>query len=212
MTEDLIDRLAGDLRPAPDGAVVRRLALALGAGGLAAFAGVSWRLGLRPDLAAALASPMFWIKLAFALALGAPAAWAVERLARPGGRAGRRLVWLAAPAVAILVLAWMQLARSARLLWGELIMGHSARVCPWLIAATAAPLFVALIWALRGLAPTRLRLAGAAAGLAAGGLGAAIYSLHCPEAGAPFVAIWYSLGILIPCVLGGLLGPRLLRW
>ncbi len=91
-------------------------------------------------------------------------------------------------------------------------MGHSARVCPWMITATAAPMFVALFWALRGLAPTRPRLAGAGAGLAAGGLGAAIYSLHCPEVGAPFVAIWYTLGILTPCAVGALLGPRLLRW
>jgi hypothetical protein len=92
------------------------------------------------------------------------------------------------------------------------VMGHSAMVCPWFIAATSAPLLVALIWAVKGLAPTRLRLAGALAGLTAGGFGALIYCLHCPEVGAPFVAIWYSLGILIPCLVGALAGPRLLRW
>jgi hypothetical protein len=29
---------------------------------------------------------------------------------------------------------------------------------------------------------------------------------------APFLAIWYLLGMLIPTLLGALLGPRLLRW
>jgi hypothetical protein len=29
---------------------------------------------------------------------------------------------------------------------------------------------------------------------------------------APFLATWYVLGILIPAILGALLGPRLLRW
>jgi hypothetical protein len=29
---------------------------------------------------------------------------------------------------------------------------------------------------------------------------------------APFLAIWYLLGMLIPTALGALLGPRLLRW
>jgi hypothetical protein len=69
-----------------------------------------------------------------------------------------------------------------------------------------------LIGAIRGLAPVRLRLAGAAAGLTAGGLAAAIYSLHCPESAAPFVAIWYTLGILLPAAVGAVAGPRLLRW
>jgi hypothetical protein len=39
-----------------------------------------------------------------------------------------------------------------------------------------------------------------------------VYSLHCPETAAPFVAFWYLLGISIPTAGGALLGPRLLRW
>jgi hypothetical protein len=76
----------------------------------------------------------------------------------------------------------------------------------------ATPLFVALVWALKGLAPTRLRLTGAAAGFAAGSLGALAYSLHCPELAAPFIGIWYLLGITICAILGAWVGPRLLRW
>jgi hypothetical protein len=74
------------------------------------------------------------------------------------------------------------------------------------------PAFVALMWAMRGLAPTQLALSGAAAGLLSGAIGATVYSLHCPEMQAPFLAIWYLLGMLIPTALGALLGPRLLRW
>jgi hypothetical protein len=66
--------------------------------------------------------------------------------------------------------------------------------------------------ALRSLAPTRLRLAGTAAGLAAGAVGASVYQLHCPELAAPFLGTWYVLGILAPAALGALIGPRLLRW
>ena len=40
----------------------------------------------------------------------------------------------------------------------------------------------------------------------------AVYSLHCPEMGAPFIDTCYLLGILIPTVLGALLGKTLLRW
>jgi hypothetical protein len=62
------------------------------------------------------------------------------------------------------------------------------------------------------MAPTRLRIAGAAAGFAAGAAGALVYTLHCPEMAAPFLGIWYVLGMLIPTAVGAALGPSLLRW
>jgi hypothetical protein len=55
-------------------------------------------------------------------------------------------------------------------------------------------------------------LAGAAAGFAAGSLGALVYSLHCPELAAPFLGTWYLIGMLIPTALGAWFGPRLVRW
>ena len=76
----------------------------------------------------------------------------------------------------------------------------------------AAPIFGSTFWALQELAPTRLRLAGAAAGLFAGGAGAVVYCFHCPELDAPFIGIWYLLGMLLPAAAGSALGPRLLRW
>jgi hypothetical protein len=94
----------------------------------------------------------------------------------------------------------------------HLFFGGTAAVCPFLIALVAAPLFIAFIWVLRDLAPTRLRLAGAAAGFAAGSFGALMYSLHCPELAAPFIGVWYLLGMLIPTAIGASLGPRLMGW
>jgi hypothetical protein len=69
-----------------------------------------------------------------------------------------------------------------------------------------------LFWALRGLAPTRPVLTGAAAGWLAGAMAAMVYSLHCPEMEAPFLAVWYVLGMLASAGLGALAGTRLLRW
>jgi len=212
VTEDLIDKLSRDLSPTRPQAVARRLGLAIGLGAVAALIGVGWLLGPRPDMAQAVGSRMFWMKLAYTGAFAAVGLSGVERLARPGGVAGKRLAWLWAPVIAVALMSAAQIARTPPGALRHLFMGDSATACPWLIAAVSAPLFVALFWAVRGLAPTRLRVAGAAAGLTAGGFGALIYCLHCTESGAPFVAIWYSLGILTPCVLGALLGPRLLRW
>jgi hypothetical protein len=44
------------------------------------------------------------------------------------------------------------------------------------------------------------------------GAAATIYGLHCPENTFTFVALWYSLGVLLVAALGGLLGRWALRW
>ena len=64
----------------------------------------------------------------------------------------------------------------------------------------------------RGLAPTRPRMAGLAAGVFAGSLAALGYALACPEVSITFVAVWYSLGIALSGLLGCALGGRILRW
>ncbi len=212
MTDDLIDRLSHDLEPARGGGVGRRLAVAAGVGGAAAGLGMVLLLGLRPDMPQALETRMFWVKLGYTGALGALGLWAVERLSRPAGDPARRLPWLVLPLAAMAAMAVLQLGFAPSEMRRSLLMGASASVCSWNIALTAVPVFVGLIWAMRGLAPTRLRLAGATAGLAAGGFGAAIYALHCPEVAAPFVAVWYTLGVVTPAAVGALVGPRLLRW
>jgi hypothetical protein len=72
--------------------------------------------------------------------------------------------------------------------------------------------FAAIAWAMRRMAPTQPRRAGAMAGLASGALGALVYSIHCPELGTPFLGTWYVAGMLIPAAIGALAGERLLRW
>jgi hypothetical protein len=92
------------------------------------------------------------------------------------------------------------------------MMGSTAEVCPWRIFVIGLPVLAGAVWALRGLAPTRLTLAGLVAGGCAGAFGAAIYGFHCHEMAAPFVVIWYTLGMGAVAALGGLAGSRWLRW
>jgi len=94
----------------------------------------------------------------------------------------------------------------------QAVLGKTALPCVFLVAALSLPALVAIFIALRSLAPTRLTAAGAAAGTLAGGLGAAVYALHCNEMTLPFVAVWYVLGMAIPGALGALLGRRWLHW
>jgi len=211
-TADLIGRLSRDLRPVLRHAVARRLARGLAVPGLLSLALVVLGLGLRPGMPGALGTGMFWVKLGYTGALALAGAGVTARLARPVGRVAGRAAWGAVPLLAILGLAAWQMAAAPQSAHHTLVMGASAASCPWLIVVVAAPLFAGLVWALRGMAPTRLALAGLFAGLTAGAAGAMLYALHCPEVGAPFVALWYTLGIAAAGVAGGLAGPKVLRW
>ena len=211
-TEELITLLARGPVAVEAGAWQRRYALALGGGVLGAGLLLMLSMGLRKDLAWAVHQPLFWVKIAFPAALAALAVVAVARLARPGLRLGRTGYTLAVPVLVVWALGGIELAGADPEAYSYLIWGRTWLYCPLRVALLSVPAFVALLWMLRELAPTRLAHAGAAAGLLAGAVGATVYALYCPEMSAPFIGIWYVLGMLIPTALGALLGPRLLRW
>jgi hypothetical protein len=211
-TENLIEMLAGE-SPAVDRALpVRRFALALLVGIAAAVVLMAVGLGVRPDIRAVVHTGLFWARLGFALAMLSTALLVTVRLSRPGVRVGGGWAALATPVVLAWAMAAVVLAQApsgARL---ALELGHTWKLCPPLIAALSIPACIAMFWAVRSMAPVRLRLAGAATGLVAGATATVAYCLHCPELAPPFWAIWYLLGMLVPAVVGALVGPRVLRW
>jgi len=137
---------------------------------------------------------------------------AAARLSRPGVRLGWVPGALVAPVLAVWLLTAYVLLATPQPERAELIMGRTWQYCLFSLPMLSVPVFVATFWAMKGLAPTRLALAGAAAGLLAGAFGALVYALHCPEMEAPFLGVWYVAGMLIPAAAGALLGPIVLRW
>ncbi len=211
-TDDLITMLATGPVAVQPHAVARRYAGALGAGVLGATLLMATLLRVRPDLDAAVLLPMFWFKVAFVASLVVASLLAVSRLSRPGARLARLPALLALPVLAMWLLALFVLSRADSTERSLLFYGQTWNSCPLLIAMLSAPVFAGVLWAMKGLAPTRLRLAGAMAGLLSGATGALVYCLHCPEIEAPFIAFWYLLGMLIPTAVGAVVGPRFLRW
>lgn len=211
-TDDLVSLLATNAPPVRPHASARRHAIALVAGAVVSTILMAAWLGVRRDMATAILLPMFWVKLAFPVLVAAASLAAATRLARPGARLGHVPVAIALPVLAMWALGAVVLLRAAPAEHHLLLFGLSSRTCPFNIAVLSVPLFAGAFWAMKGLAPTRLVLAGAAAGLLAGSLGAAVYSLHCPEMAPPFLGIWYLLGMLAPAAAGAVAGPRLLRW
>lgn len=211
-TDDMIEALVRDLRPTPRRALERRFALGVLPALAVSLALMLAILGLRVDMTQAVTLPVFWIKSAYNALLALAAFTAAHHLARPDGSQGRFFGIASLIVAAMAVIAAIQLLSSPEEMYPTLILGSSALHCPFLILAFALPVLAGNLWALRGAAPTDLKLAGFIAGIASGAAGAWVYSWFCTENGMPFVLIWYSLGILVTGLIGALLGPRLLRW
>lgn len=212
MSDDLIGRLADDLRPVPP--LRHSLLLCLGlvvGGGAALVLMLNW-IGLRGDLASAAGTFVFWSKFAYTLAMTLLGLWAADRLARPGGRLRAPLLGVFAVLVLIGAGAIVQLATSAPEDIRTLVLGGSALVCPFYIVALSLPVFALSVLVMRRLAPTNLAAAGFAAGLLSGAAGSWVYAFHCGESGLPFVTLWYTTGILAVALLGAATGRWLMRW
>jgi hypothetical protein len=211
-TDELLTILATGSGAVEPNAVGRRYALSLGWGAFGATLLMAIFLGVRPDIDAAARLPMFWIKLAFPASIAVASLVAASRLSRPGARLGKTGGAIVAPVLVIwLYAAWVLLGAPAPER-AELVMGRTWKFCLLGISTLSVPVFAAALWAMKGLAPTRPALAGAVTGLLAGATAALVYALHCPEMEAPFLAVWYVAGMLIPAAAGGLLGPFVLRW
>lgn len=211
-TDDWIDLLARHEGAVDRHVSAKRLGVALLGGLLGAVLMTAAIYGVRSDLGEVARTPLFWAKVALPASLALLGLWLTQRLARPGVKGGALWGLLGLP----LVLVWLGAAIS---LFGtpvearaDLVLGRTWRTCAFNIALLSLPCLVAVFWALRGLAPTRLRQAGAAGGLLAGSTATLAYCLHCPEMGVPFWGLWYVLGMLLPLLLGAAIGPRLLRW
>lgn len=211
-TDALIRLLATGVEAVDPHVAERRYARAIGLGLAAALILMLLLLRVRSDLLRALLLPMFWIKSGFVASVLGGGVFASLRLSRPGARLDGVVPMLLFPALLMWALAADVLITATPDQRTAMLLGDTWRVCPFLIALLSLPVFVAVIWAMRGLAPTRPRAAGFAAGLLSGACAALVYCLHCPEAAAPFIGVWYTLGMLIPAAAGCVLGPRLLRW
>jgi hypothetical protein len=211
-TDELVKLLAKGAGPVEPDATRRRFTMALGWGMLGTTLAMAITLGVRPDIVAVLSVPMFWVKLACPALIAVTSLYAATRLARPGMRLGRAPGMVAALIGVVWALGIAALLGAAPGERATLVFGDTWIFCLVSVPLLSIPVFIAAIWAMKDLAPTRLALAGGVAGLLAGAASAAVYALHCPELEAPFIAIWYVLGMSIPVIAGAVLGPRLLRW
>jgi hypothetical protein len=188
----------------------RFLTLAL-VGALAAACVFALILTPRPDLSIVIVTPRVAFKFLFALTLVGAAGALAFKTTHPEARPS---LWsVLVPVLALLATGIAaELVASSPAAWWQLLIGSNALACVTLVPLLSLLPLSAILAAMRHGAPSRPRLAGAVAGLLAGGIGAAVYAVHCPDDSPLFVAAWYGVSIAAVATLGTVLGARLLRW
>lgn len=183
------------------------LLLTVAAGLACAVALVFFWFGVQPSLPETIRSAPFHHKVTAMLLLAAGGMVLVRHLGRPGSSPKAALALL--PGLAILVVGALADQSGFPMLGRTSI---SVPSCVLAIVLLSVPALAMILGILRTGVTTRPTLAGGAAGLLAGGLGAAAYALACKNDGGGFVLVWYSVSLIIVGMAGAVTGRRVLAW
>ncbi len=210
-TNELIGTLAADARrPATPLSTAwwaaTGLAIALAA---AAFSAI---LGPRPDIATAAETYRFLFKFLVTITLAASAFGCVRALSRPGENWRRAVPYLAAAPALIAMAIVVELITLPSDTWSATMVGTNSVTCLTYVSLIGIGPLAIFLRTLHYNAPTRPTLAGAVAGLLAGGIAATFYAAQCTDDSPLFVATWYTIAVVILAVLGAVGANRFARW
>jgi hypothetical protein len=210
-TDDLINFLGTNIEPVKSGQLRNTLLASLAVGAVAALCLMLVILGAPDEAFRGEHLGLRFLGLVFTLCLVIAGASFLLRAARPGTPGHRPLVVIGLLFFALLSAGVITLL-SHPAVWGEMIFGPQWAACLICIPLFAILPFASLIWALHKEAPTNPVWTGAVAGLVAGALGAAAFTLHHSAGSIPFIVLWYGGPIVVCTLVGAILGRRLLRW
>ncbi|RJT35236.1 DUF1109 family protein [Mesorhizobium waimense] len=210
-TEDLIKALDADARSK---AMPLRSAwwMATAVAAVIAVVVFWFTIGPRSDIMIAMHTMRFLSKFVFTIVLAGTAFALIHALSTPGASTGKAAAWMAAAPLLVLVAVVLELFAVPEAQWGTRLVGSNMMICMGFIPLIGIGPLAIFLWMLRYGAPTRPVLAGAVAGLLAGGLAATFYAAHCVDDSPLFVATWYTVAIIILTALGALGGRLFVRW
>lgn len=210
-TDDLIRALASD--GVAEAASVRGTAAwAVPVAALAVGAAFLLTLGLRADIAAGSVLAATAMKLAVTLTLAATGVFLALRFARSTEFGVRIPLVLAIAPLLLALFVFGDLARAGVPGWSARMIGTNGLFCLTMAPLLSLPPLAGLLHVLRAGAVTRPAFAGFVAGLAATGIGASFYALHCTDDSPLFLALWYGLTALIVGGAGAAAGKMFVRW
>lgn len=210
-TNELIRMLAADTRR-PATSVSSAWWWAVGIAIALAAAAFIAILGPRSDIKTAAETLRFLFKFVVTIALAASAFNCARTLSRPGENWRNAVLGLAVAPALIAVAVLVELFTLPSDSWSATLIGTNSIACLTYIPLIGIGPLATFLWTLHYGAPTRPALAGAAAGLLAGGIAATFYAAKCTDDSPLFVATWYTLAIAALAVLGAAGASRFARW
>lgn len=149
------------------------------------------------------------ISLATWLTLAAGALWMLVEFTQPGASRGTWKFLLPAPILLGSGIA-AELARTPTNAWAGRVSSPNPGACFTMIFLFAMPILSSIFYVLRSVCVTSPRGAGAAAGMVASSVAAAIYLWHCQENSLVSVAIWHGLAVVAVVIVAAYLGQKYL--
>ncbi|KQV15649.1 hypothetical protein ASC97_31285 [Rhizobium sp. Root1203] len=190
----------------------RTMAAALFVGAAISIAYMVLFVGIRPDILAVVDTPRVCFKICQTLILAVVAAALVFPMGCPGVSLKTRALALVLPVALLAVGVTMELVVVPERNWMTSMTGNYAVYCILFVPILSLAPLACLLLALKEAAPDKPGLAGAVAGLAAGAIAASVYAWHCPDDSPLFLAVWYSIAIMVVIFAGFILGRHVLRW
>jgi hypothetical protein len=169
-------------------------------------------LGVRPDIVAAAETVRLLFKFVVTITLAASAFGFVRALSRPGEGWRNAVPYLVAAPLLLTAAVAAELFVLPPDIWSAKAIGSNSLVCLTYIPLIGIGPLAVFLLALRKGAPTRPALAGAAAGLLAGGISATSYAAQCTDDSPLFVAIWYTIAIMGLVLVGAAGARHFARW
>ena len=169
-------------------------------------------LGPRPDITTAAETYRFLFKFLFTITLAVSAFGCVRTLSQPGKSWHKVILSLAVAPALIAMAVVVELFALPSDTWSATMVGTNGFVClTYIMLIGLGPLGI-FLRTLHYSAPTRPALAGAVAGLLAGGIAATYYAAQCTDDSSLFIATWYTIAIAILAILGAFGASRFARW
>lgn len=169
-------------------------------------------MGLRLDWSSWQAGFGLAMKLLLAATVLSMALYRLRSAVRPEVSLKGSLRAFAVPMAALLVLALGSLIIRSPSTWEAAIRGETLLICLTAIPLLSLPTLAGTLWVLRKGAVSDAFRCGLLAGLLAGAVAVLIYSMYCTEDDPAFYGLWYTVGVSVSMLIGGLIGKRVLRW
>lgn len=229
-TDELIQRLAHDaqLQPLKD-LVMKKIALILSIVLALSLATLWWIVGIHPEFRVLVQTPIYWLRMGLMVFVCVSALHMMLQLSQPFSNLQRLRLQAGSSAAAIVAIVGtsqlpglpseaMVIAQAHGWALAGVELGEDTSVWHilWQTSGTitllSLPVFVALIWVMKKMAPSHPALAGASAGFAASALGALEYSFNSPYDLNEYSNFGYLICMAILPLLGAIVGRRWLKW